>query len=135
MTICFITAGCQQVNNQQEKTITSIQINSLFQNHGLRLSEPTESISENVFLKSLNDVTPETYTIDERQFISVYVYSSTEERIKGYMDFEDKVPASGEIWHRSYQVANVIFFYIPTKLPPQFEQFDLIIVDIRSLAK
>jgi uncharacterized lipoprotein NlpE involved in copper resistance len=130
MAICFITMGCQQ-----EKTITLAQIKVLFQNHGIQISEPTDLHSENAFLITINDVTPEIFTIDESQLICVYLYSSIEESNKGYKDFEEKIPASDEIWYRGYQVANLILFYVPIKGTPQYEQFDLIFEEIQSLAK
>ncbi|NOU76992.1 hypothetical protein GC098_37485 [Paenibacillus sp. LMG 31458] len=76
------------------------------------LSKPNGLSTENVFLRTLNGVKPETYTINKNQLISFYVYSSSHETEKGLNEFEDKTTTVNLVPHSKYQIANVLLFYV-----------------------
>jgi uncharacterized lipoprotein NlpE involved in copper resistance len=127
LSMCFIITGCKN----DEEIITSTQIKDLFEKHGVQLSEPTELHPENVFLRTLNDVAPETFTINESQLISIYVYSSSQEAEKGLKDFEDKTAVASVEQHSKFQIANVLLFYVQ-KGSFKDERFDLVIEDMKN---
>lgn len=128
LAICFIITGCKN----DEEIITSTQVKDIFEKNGIHLSEAQELHPENVFLRSLNDVTPETFTINEGQLISIYVYSSNQEAEKGLKDFEDKISTASVVPHSKFQIANVLLFYVPEGSSDD-ERVDLVIGDMKTL--
>lgn len=128
LSMFFIIIGCKN----DEEIIMSTQIKDLFEKHGVQLSVPTELHPENVFLRTLNDVTPETFTMNESQLISIYVYSSNKEAEKGLKDFEDKTAVASVVHHSKYQIANVLLFYVPEASSID-ERVDLVIEDMKTL--
>lgn len=62
--MCFITTGC----TKDEKLFTSDQIKESFETNDVPLSKPNGLSPENVFLRNLNGVKPETYTINNSSF-------------------------------------------------------------------
>ncbi|TCM93242.1 hypothetical protein EV294_107193 [Paenibacillus sp. BK033] len=105
--MCFITTGCKK----DELIITSEQIKTSFESKDIQLFEPQELSPENVFIKTLNNVRPEFYAINENQLISFYIYSSHQEAEKGLKDFEESTAATDLVKHSEYQIANVLLFY------------------------
>ncbi|PYI56642.1 hypothetical protein DLM86_04050 [Paenibacillus flagellatus] len=65
-----------------------------------------------MFLRMLNQVAPEAYSIHENQLISIYVYSSGQQAEKGLKDFEEKTAAATVVPHSKYRIANVLLFYV-----------------------
>ncbi|MDQ6420476.1 hypothetical protein RB620_13615 [Paenibacillus sp. LHD-117] len=111
--LCFITTGCMKgASTNDEILITAEQIKDSFETHDILLSEPKGLSPENVFLRTLHGVKPETYTINENQLISFYVYSSSQETEKGLKEFEDKTATALVVPHTKYQIANVLLFYV-----------------------
>ncbi|QGR00131.1 hypothetical protein EHS13_16845 [Paenibacillus psychroresistens] len=92
--------------------MTSEQIKASFETYDIQLSEPKGLNPGNVFLMDLNNGTPETYTINENQLISIYVYSSNKEVKKGLKDFEDKTATASVVIHSKYEIANALLFYV-----------------------
>ncbi|XEC94336.1 hypothetical protein AB6A23_23960 [Paenibacillus tarimensis] len=124
---CMIS-GC--MNN--EKTITVLQIEDLFEKHGIPLAEPTELNTENVFLKTLNGVKPETFMINDDQLVSIYVYSSSNGVMKGIKDFEDKTATADVSAHSRYKVANVLIFYA-AEGSYKDNRIELVVKDLKAL--
>jgi len=111
--MCFIVTGCtKDASTKDNILITSEQIKAAFKTYDIQLSEPKGLSPGNVFLRTLNNVTPETYTINENQLISIYVYSSSQEAEKGLKDFEDMTATASVETHSKYQIANVLLFYV-----------------------
>ncbi|MDQ0195490.1 hypothetical protein [Paenibacillus wynnii] len=106
--VCFFITGCRN----DEMKISSAQIIDSFASQEIKLQKQTETNPNSVFSRAYNDVTPEEYLIDENQSISLYIYSSSKEAIKGLKDFEFHTEAADVVPHRIVQVANVLLFHI-----------------------
>jgi len=106
--MCFLITGC----TKSEIFITSEQIKKSFDSYDIPLSKPNGLSPGNVFLRTLNGVEPETYTINKNQLISFYVYSSCQETEYGLKEFEDKTATALVVTHSKYQIANVLLFYV-----------------------
>ncbi|AJY74040.1 hypothetical protein [Paenibacillus beijingensis] len=132
MAICLVIVGCQTVSSTHEKILSSAQILDLFEKPGIQLTEPTGLHPENVFLRTLNEVSPQAFTINEGQLISIYVYPSSREAKKGIKDFEEKTAAASVVPHNRYQVANVLLFYV-TEGSPDDKRIELVVEEMRSL--
>ncbi|WP_246066962.1 hypothetical protein [Paenibacillus koleovorans] len=111
--MCFISTGC----TTDEILITSDQIKKSFETYGIPLIKPEGLSPEYVFLRTLQDVKPETYTINQNQLISFYVYSSSQETEKGLKEFEDKTATALVVPHTKFQIANVLFYYVHNGFP------------------
>ena len=103
--------SCRSNNN--EALITAEQISDIFHNHQIILSEPPNSSPNSVFIRAYNGVTPETYTSNQEDLISSYIYDSSKEAIKGLDRFEEQTSAADLVRHSKYRIANVLMFYLP----------------------
>ncbi|WP_256757907.1 hypothetical protein [Cohnella sp. WQ 127256] len=112
--MCFITTGCSKdASTKDEILISAAQIKESFETYyDIPLSEPSGLSPENVFIRNLNGVKPETYTMNENQFISFYVFSNKQEAEKGLKEFENSTAAAELVMHSKYQIANVLLFYV-----------------------
>jgi hypothetical protein len=109
--ITFISIGCTNgVSSKDEVNITSDQIKQAFATYNISLSEPQGLSPNNVFIRTLNGVKPEVYTINEDKLISFFVYPSSQEAEKGLSEIENS--SASFVMHSKKQIANVLFFYI-----------------------
>ncbi|MFX3636935.1 MAG: hypothetical protein ACE3L7_30045 [Candidatus Pristimantibacillus sp.] len=108
MICCCLITGC----SSGEGTVTFVQIKDLFEQHGVPLVEQTEVNPESVFGRTYNDVSPERFSIDENESISIYVYLSSKAANKGFKEFEDKTATAGVVPHTIHRVGNVLLFHI-----------------------
>ncbi|WFA17243.1 hypothetical protein ERY13_08020 [Paenibacillus mucilaginosus] len=112
--------------------INLTEITGIFEKHGIPLSEPKGMHPENVFLRNLNGVAPHTFTINESQLISIYIYSSSQGAVDGAKDFENKTSAAGVVPHSRYLVENILLYYVPDG-SQEDERIYLVIEEMRSL--
>ncbi|RJE90943.1 hypothetical protein D3P07_02345 [Paenibacillus sp. 1011MAR3C5] len=132
LVLCSIMTGC--TNN--EKVINLVQIKELFEKHGVPLAEQVDLNKNNVFQMILNGVEPESYIVNDKQKISIYVYASSEEVKEGIKDFKNNTATASVISHRRYQVANVLMFYISEGLGyPEDERIEMVLKDMNSLVE
>ena len=92
--------------------ISSAQITDSFASHGIPLQKQTKPNPKSVFSRTYNGSTPEEYVIEDNQSISLYIYSSGKEAIKGLKDFESHTETADVVPHRVYRAANVLLFLI-----------------------
>ncbi|BBI33578.1 hypothetical protein [Cohnella abietis] len=106
--MCFIITGC----TDDEIIVTSAQIKDSFESHGIQLSKQTKTNPESVFSRTYNHVSPERYLFDDKQSISIYIFTSSKEAKKGLKDFEDNTATADVVSHSKYQVANILLFHV-----------------------
>ncbi|WP_054957514.1 hypothetical protein [Paenibacillus dakarensis] len=106
--MCLIITGC----TDDEIIVTSARIIDSFERHGIQLSKQTNTNSESVFSRTYNHVSPERYLLDDKQSISIYIFTSSKEAKKGLKDFEDKTATADVVPHRKYQAANILLFHV-----------------------
>lgn len=109
MTLTLISC---RINNN-ETLITAEQISDIFPDHQIILSEPSNASPNSVFIRAYNEVTPETYTSNGDDLISIYIYDSSKNAIKGLERFEEQTAAADLVQHSKYQIANVLMFCVP----------------------
>lgn len=128
--ICFIATGC----TSGDVTVTSAQIQDLFEKHGVLLTKQTEINPNAVFSTAYNNITPEQFMTNNHQNISVYIYPTSKEAKKGLEDFEDSWAAAEVESHSAYQIANVLIFYV-TDRESKDDRVEMVIEELKSITK
>ncbi|MCR8842228.1 hypothetical protein NQ117_00885 [Paenibacillus sp. SC116] len=109
--IVFILSFILMACTDNGVTLTSDQVKATLADHGVVLPDKL-SYKHSVFTERYNQILPEHYLIDEHQSISIYVYSSREAAKEGYEDFTNKTATMKLVPHSTFQVANVLIFYV-----------------------
>lgn len=104
--VIFLTA-CQATDSN---LITLVEVLTAFEEQQLTLKEIKVS-SKNIFGMKLNGVKPASYELDDKTLL-VYTYSSTKDRKKGLEDFHNKTAAADVTSYNSYEVKNILIFYV-----------------------
>ena len=86
-----------------------VEVETAITEQGLELEE-ADLPSENAFIQELNGVLPKAYFISGKT-LSIYVFSSEDEREKGMDDFNYKTAALKLVVHKIYTNKNVLVFY------------------------
>lgn len=104
----------QQMNKVDGESVTAdditlVEVETAITEQGLELEE-ADLPSENAFIQELNGVLPKAYFISGKT-LSIYVFSSEDEREKGMDDFKYKTAALKLVVHKIYTNKNVLVFY------------------------
>ncbi|WP_308636371.1 hypothetical protein [Paenibacillus silvisoli] len=107
--LAFGLSGCKE----KETIVTLDDVKSIVAHYGI----PTTPINEDenrdsVFARAYNEVKPSRYVVDTEQTLSIYVYASSSDAIKGVKDFEEKTAAADVIAHTRYQINNLVLYSI-----------------------
>ncbi|MFF2885517.1 hypothetical protein [Paenibacillus sp. NPDC057967] len=128
--LCSMMTGC----TTNEKVINFVQLKESFEKRGFLLEEQVDINKNSVFQMTLNGVEPESYMINDKEIISIYVYASSEGVKEGIKDFEYKTATASVIPHKKYQVANVLIFY-SSRGDPEDERIEMVLEDMKALAE
>ncbi|REK76713.1 hypothetical protein [Paenibacillus paeoniae] len=133
MIMLFVLCSFMTACTNREKTINLVHIKNLFEKHGILLGEQALN-KNNVFQMTLNDIEPESYLINDKQIISIYVYASSEGVKEGIKDFEYKTATANLVPHRRYQAANVLMLY-SFEGNPEDDRIEMVVKDMKSLVE
>ncbi|TVX93618.1 hypothetical protein [Paenibacillus agilis] len=109
--IVFILSFILMACTDEKIRLTADQLKATLADHGIVLPDKL-SYKHSVFTERYNQILPEHYVIDEHQSISIYVYPSCEAAKEGYEDFTNKTATKKLVPHSTFQVANVLIFYV-----------------------
>jgi hypothetical protein len=129
-----LLSSCSNYPNSDSKRVSAIQVKELFGKHAIVLTEPKDLHPENVFIRILNGVKPETYDMNDNQLISIYVYQSDTGAREGAKDFEAKTAVADVVQHRRYVIGNILLFYVADK-EHEDSRLELVIDDLRSMLR
>ncbi|MBP3964715.1 hypothetical protein [Paenibacillus lignilyticus] len=121
--------GCKN----DETSISLADVTEIFGQSGIILLPMQDPNPAAVFSKAYNGVAPSRFEVDTKQSISIYVYPSASEAVKGIKDFEDKTAAADVIAHTRYQINNIVLYDI-TDLKPNRDRVAKVIKDLRGFA-
>ncbi|WP_028596552.1 hypothetical protein [Paenibacillus assamensis] len=109
--IVFILSFVLMACTDKKIRLTADQVKASLGEHGIVLPDKL-SYKHSVFTERYNQILPEHYVIDEHQSISIYVYPSCEAVQEGYEDFTKKTAKMKLVPHTTFQVGNVLIFYV-----------------------
>ncbi|SFT14595.1 hypothetical protein [Paenibacillus sp. BC26] len=121
--------GCKN----EETSISLADVTEIFGQSGIALIPMQDANPAAVFSKTYNGITPSRFEVDKKQDISIYVYPSAGEAVKGIKEFEDQTAAADVIAHARYQINNIVLYDI-TDLKPNRDRVAKVIRDLRGFA-
>jgi hypothetical protein len=115
--ISFLNACSSQQNVKEElkeESVTTdyiilVEVETAITEQGLVLEE-ADLPSENAFIQKLTGVSPKAYFIGGKT-LSIYVFSTDDEREKGMEDFEEKTATMELVAYKTYTNKNILVFY------------------------
>ncbi|WP_241674475.1 hypothetical protein [Paenibacillus luteus] len=132
--LCLLLSSCSNHPNSDSQHVSAIQVKELFDKHAIVLTEPKDLHPENVFIRILNGVKPETYVMNDKQLISIYAYPSEKDAREGAKDFEAKTAVADVVQHRRYVIGNILLFYVVDK-ENEDSRLELVIENLRSMLR
>ncbi|WP_033543457.1 hypothetical protein [Planococcus sp. CAU13] len=108
MFLVLLLTSCQAANPDM---ISLDEVVSSFENQQIPIKENKEPRKDSIFSMKLNGVKPAHYELEGKMLL-VYIYKSPEKREKGLQDFHDKTAAMDTVSYNTYEVKNVLIFYV-----------------------
>ncbi|TYP74823.1 hypothetical protein [Paenibacillus methanolicus] len=103
----FLLTGC----SEQPSLLTLKQVEESFDRQGIPLIPSPELAPNSIFRMTLRGVTPEGFSVNGDQLVTVYMLKSAKEVSKAVLEFEDNTAAAGVEDHNRYEAGNVFIFY------------------------
>ncbi|SDX62388.1 hypothetical protein [Paenibacillus sp. CF384] len=122
--------GCK---NEESSPISLADVKEVFGHYGIFLVPTKDGSPQAVFSRTYNGVTPSRFVVDTKQSISIYVYPSEAEAVKGIKDFEEQTATADVVPHTRYPINNVVLYDI-TNLKPNRDCIAKVIQDLRGYA-
>ncbi|MFC4098117.1 hypothetical protein [Paenibacillus xanthanilyticus] len=103
----ILLTGC----SEQPGLPTLKQVEESFASQGIPLTRSPELAPKSIFRMTLQGVTPEGFSVNGDQLVSVYILRSAKEVGKAVLEFEANTAAASVEDHDRYEVGNVFIFY------------------------
>jgi len=106
----LLVVGCEM----RESTLSLADVTEYLDSQGIELTEVEEADIHDdfAFNKTLMDVDPTLYWVNEEEKLSIYVFSSSSEMEEGIEDFENKTATASLVPHEMYAINNLLIFYV-----------------------
>jgi hypothetical protein len=105
-----LLASCQSVQINDSSHITEKDVVKVLEENGVRLVE-AEFSRANIFGSKLKNVTPGSYTLDDKPFF-IYEFENEKDLEKGLKEFAEKTATMDLVSSSKFRKRNILIFFV-----------------------